>query len=75
MTKRSKYGVKIDEMGRQERTRDGIVFSSKREMQRYAELKLLQKAGEIRELELQPEFPLHVQPADMPSFPVRSEPP
>lgn len=38
------------------RTLDGIVFASKAEMTRYAELKLLVRAGEIRELELQPEY-------------------
>lgn len=38
------------------RTLDGICFDSKREMARYAELKLLERAGEITNLELQPEF-------------------
>jgi len=37
---------------------DGIGFASKREAQRYVELKLLEKAGEITCLELQPVFPL-----------------
>ena len=40
---------------------DGIRFSSQREAQFYAELKLREKAGEIRNLELQPRFTL--QPA------------
>lgn len=35
---------------------DGIEFDSKKEMNRYRELKLLEKAGLIRELELQPAF-------------------
>lgn len=35
---------------------DGIKFHSKRESQRYSSLKLLEKAGEIRQLELQPVF-------------------
>lgn len=35
---------------------DGITFDSKKESQRYCELKLLEKAGEITELELQPKF-------------------
>ena len=35
---------------------DGIVFDSKREAARYMELMLMQKAGEISHLELQPEF-------------------
>ena len=39
-----------------ERTLDGIAFASKLEMKRYAELKLLLRAGEIQDLELQPEF-------------------
>lgn len=40
---------------------DGIRFASKAEAQRYAELKLLEKAGEIRCLRVQPAFPLYVQ--------------
>lgn len=39
---------------------DGIRFASKKEAMRYGELKLLDKAGEIRKLELQPSFPLHM---------------
>lgn len=35
---------------------DGIKFDSKREANRYCELKLLEKANEIRNLELQPRF-------------------
>ena len=38
---------------------DGIAFHSKAEARRYGELKLLEKAGEIRYLRLQPEFPLY----------------
>jgi len=52
-TRRSKYGAIRT-------TVDGITFDSKREAQRYRELKLLEKAGEIWDLELQPEFPLYV---------------
>jgi len=37
---------------------DGITFASKGEARRYAELKFLEKAGVIRDLELQPEFVL-----------------
>lgn len=49
--KRSKY--------RNERTRiDGIKFDSKKEANRYAELKLLEQAGEILFLTLQPKFPI-----------------
>lgn len=35
---------------------DGITFDSKREAARYGELKLLEKGGFIRNLELQPQF-------------------
>ncbi len=41
-------------------TIDGIVFASKAEARRYAELRLLEKAGEIKGLELQPKFPIYV---------------
>lgn len=55
--KRSKYGaVKT--------TVDGIVFDSKREADRYQELRLLEKAGHIYELFLQPRFPLNVATTD-----------
>ena len=37
---------------------DGIKFDSKKEAKRYLELKLLKRAGKIRDLELQPEFVL-----------------
>lgn len=40
----------------EERTLGGVVFASKKEMKRYAELRLLERAGEIQGLELQPEF-------------------
>lgn len=35
---------------------DGIRFASKAEARRYGELKLLEKAGKIADLELQPRF-------------------
>ena len=41
-------------------TVDGIRFASMKEAKRYGELKLLEKAGEIWDLELQPKFPLSV---------------
>jgi len=37
---------------------EGIRFASKAEARRYAELKLLDKAGDIRNLKLQPRFVL-----------------
>lgn len=41
---------------------DGIKFDSKLEAERYAQLKILERAGVIRKLELQPSFEL------LPSF-------
>lgn len=35
---------------------DGIRFASKKEARRYLELKLLERAGKIKNLELQPRF-------------------
>lgn len=35
---------------------DGITFDSTKEANRYCELKLLLRAGEIRDLEMQPKF-------------------
>ena len=61
MKKISKYGVKTDAIGKLERTCDGILFASKSECRRYAELKLLEKAGKIEGLELQPKFALTTQ--------------
>ena len=40
-------------------TVDGIRFASKAEARRYGELKLLEKAGEISGLDLQPAYNLH----------------
>jgi Protein of unknown function (DUF1064) len=39
---------------------DGVRFASIKESARYLELKLLEKAGAIQDLELHPVFPLHV---------------
>ncbi|MEQ8450637.1 MAG: DUF1064 domain-containing protein [Nitratireductor sp.] len=51
--RRNKYGAT-------KTTVDGITFASKREANRYCELRLLQKAGEITHLELQPAFKLAI---------------
>lgn len=51
--KRQKYNAQPTEI-------DGHVFPSQREARRYGELKLLQQAGEISRLEIQPQFPLMV---------------
>lgn len=37
---------------------DGVRFASQKEARRYSELKLLEKAGEIEQLILQPEYKL-----------------
>jgi len=37
---------------------DGITFHSQKEARQYSELKLLQRAGEIRDIKLQPQFTL-----------------
>lgn len=39
---------------------DNIKFDSKSEANRYCELKLLEKSGQIKNLKLQPKFPLHL---------------
>jgi hypothetical protein len=49
----SKYGAIKTEV-------DGITFASRAEANRYSELKLLEAAGEISRLELQPKYPLVV---------------
>lgn len=49
--KRNKYRAKPT-------TIDGITFHSKGEAGRYNELKLLERAGEISGLELQPSYPI-----------------
>jgi len=41
-------------------TVDGRRFPSKREAKRYGELMLLQRAGEISDLQLQPAFPVQI---------------
>ena len=40
---------------------DGVTFHSKREAKRYEELELMQKAGEIRELKLQPPYTFYIR--------------
>lgn len=52
-SRRTKYNNKIT-------TVDGFTFDSKKEASRYFELKMLQRAGELSNLELQPRIPLMV---------------
>jgi hypothetical protein len=44
--------------GNRKITVDGLTFDSRAEARRYGELKLLQAAGEIRDLEMHPRFDL-----------------
>lgn len=53
MIRKNKYSAKATEI-------DGIRFASKREAQRYLELKTLERAGIIKDLKLQPQYPLQV---------------
>lgn len=41
-------------------TVDGVTFASKKEARRYQELRLLERAGAVSGIQLQPEFPLYV---------------
>lgn len=52
MSSRHKYGASPTVV-------EGVRFASKAEARRYEQLRLLEKVGEIRELELQPKFPLY----------------
>lgn len=47
---------------------DGIRFASKAEGRRYEQLKLLREAGEIKDLQLQPAFPVQVNERDICSY-------
>ena len=51
--RRGKYNARKVEI-------DGITFDSLKEANRYSELKLLEKAGLIKDLTLQPRFNLKV---------------
>lgn len=62
--KRHKYGTS----SKADRTLDGIVFDSKKEMTRYSELKAMEAAGVISELELQPKWDLHVNGVKVASY-------
>jgi len=44
----------------QRETVDGITFMSRREAREYRELKLLERAGHIENLTLQPKFPIQI---------------
>ena len=54
--RRNKFNVSTTKRGKEDRTVDGIVFMSKKEMKRYVELKQLEKEKKIKNLQLQPRF-------------------
>jgi len=58
MSRRGPYS-RAGKFNAQPTTVDNIRFASKAEARRYAELKLLEKAGEIARLERQPVFPIY----------------
>jgi hypothetical protein len=49
-------------------TVDGIRFASKKEANRYGELKLMERAGEIEGLKLQPRFVISIDGEDICTF-------
>lgn len=53
VSRRSKYGARKTEV-------DGITFDSRAEARRYGELKMLEQSAIIKDLELQPRYPLYV---------------
>lgn len=58
--KRSKFNVRTDKIGKLERTADGFVFDSKAECKHYLELKMLQRVGDISNLQVHVNFPIEV---------------
>ena len=68
LKKRSKYGVDTSKLGKRTRTMDGILFASKAEADRYQELRLLQQAGEISNLEPHPSLPMSLNGVALGSY-------
>ena len=58
MTYRQSYFGRGTKYGSSKTEVDGIVFDSRKESRRYEQLKLMEKAGEITGLQLQPVFEL-----------------
>lgn len=62
-------GLKVKGRGRYGNVKkpvfDGIRFDSRAEMGRYCDLKLMEQAGVIRDLELQPRFPITIAGIDI----------
>lgn len=61
----NKYGVRLDPEGKAARTRGTRTFASKREAQRFDELVMLERAGEISALVLQPRLRIAVNGAPL----------
>lgn len=59
LVKRSKFGVRTDEIGKRKRTVGGVLFASVREAKRFVVLRQRERIGEIADLQLQEKFPLH----------------
>jgi hypothetical protein len=51
----------VTKYGNRKTVVDGITFDSAKEARRYGELKLLERAGQIVDLRVQPEFELDVK--------------
>ena len=58
MTNWKSYGKPKNKYGAKSTVVDGINFPSQKEARRYAQLKILERAGEIRDLQRQVEFEL-----------------
>jgi hypothetical protein len=59
-----RVGVPFSKYGAKRTVVDGITFASKAEARRYSELRLMQREGAIRDLELQVKYPLHAHGPD-----------
>jgi hypothetical protein len=64
-------GAKRPKYGATKTTVDRITFDSKKEATRYGELRVLERTGEIRDLRLQPKFPLWVHEGLVEHGPIR----
>jgi hypothetical protein len=54
------FGLETSKYGARKTVVDGITFASAAEARRYGELRLLEKAKLIRNIELQPQFPFTI---------------
>lgn len=54
-------GAARSKFGARKKVVDGVTFDSTKEANHYQQLRLRELAGEIKELERQPKFPLYVQ--------------